>query len=223
MEPALRRQELMQVKSGGGSGSYAPTREKLPDIVNRQSGTFSSSRAPWSVVQEDIKRLSKSDKEEAMNLTAAKAIHDHCVVENIHARELDGFPLTFSMGLRLVCWSPALFIYDERMTVPFFDMRRKYFLTPEGVRFMFSVMHIALRENNPDYEGVSFEIKRLTDSPARTIRTIAENGMQLFSYEALEEMVAQTQQLWLEVQQERQQQQRRDNDDWDDDSLFGTG
>jgi hypothetical protein len=223
MEPPLRRMALMQVKSGGGGGSYRPTREKLADIVNRQPGVLLSKRAPWDIVEADLKKLSKSGKEETMNLLAAKAIYEHCTEEGINARELEGFPLTFSMGLKLTCWSPALFLYAEKATVPFFDMRRKYYLTPEAVRFMFSAMHIALRENNPDYEDVSFEIKRLSDTPKRQIRTITENDMRLFTYEELEDMVSQTQQLWIEVQQQRQEEQRKENDDWGDDSLFGTG
>lgn len=223
MKPELRRDALEQVKRGGFGGGYGPTREKLSDIVNRQPGIIPSSRAPWEAIEADLKRLSKSNKEEAMNLLSARAIFDHCVENAINARELEGFPLTFSMGLKITCWSPALFIYSDKLTVPFFDMRRKYFLTEEAIRFMFSVMHIALRQNNPDYEEVTFEIKRLSDSPNRSIRTIEENSMRLYSYEQLEEMVSQTQQVWIDVQNERHKEERRHSDDWDDGTLFAIG
>lgn len=221
MDRELRPAALEQVKDGGGSGSYRPTREKLPDIVNRQPGVFESSRPPWETIKTDLARLSRSDDEEKMNLRAGRAIYDYCVAENINARELIGFPLSFSVGLKLTCWSPALFVYPDRVSVPFFDMRRKYGLTRDAVRFMFSAMHIALRENNPDYGVVELEVLRLSDSGSRAIRPIAEAGMQLFSYDDLEAMVSETHELWMGIQSKRRDERRRSGDKWGKDTLFG--
>jgi hypothetical protein len=221
MDPPLRRAALEQVKEGGGSGSYRPTREKLPDIVNRQPGIFESERAPWDVIKADLARLSKSDKEEKMNLRAGRAIYDYCVAEKVKARELTGYPLSFSVGLKLVCWSPALFVYPDRISIPFFDMRRKYGLTPRAARFMFSVMHIALRENNPDYDIVELEALRLSNTLSRAIQPISGNGLQLYSYDELEVMVAETHALWIEIQSGRRDDRRRSGDKWGRDSLFG--
>lgn len=221
MEPSLRRHALQQVKEGGGSGSYRPTREKLPDIVNRKPGIFESTRAPWERVEADLIRLSTSEKEERMNLLAGRAIYDFCVDKKVNARELEGYPLTFSVGLKLTCWSPALFVYPDRIAAPFFDMRRTYRLTREGIRFMFSVMHIALRENNPNYDAIELEILRLSDTASRSIRPIHESGMRLFTYDELETMVAETHQLWIEIQSEREEERRRSGDKWGKDTLFG--
>ena len=220
MEPSLRLHALKQVKSGGGSGSYEPTRRKLPDIVNRQPGSFPAKPTSWDRIERDLARMSKSDHEERMNKTASKAIFQYCADNGIEARELDGFPLTFSIGVKLRCWSPALFLYKDRMAVPFFDMRRTYRLTREGRRFMFSVMHIALRENNPDYQNVEHEILHLSDQTDRTIRRISEKGMRLFAYDELEEMVRETYGLWLSVLEERRDSAARSPQDWDD-GLFG--
>jgi hypothetical protein len=217
----MQRPALEQVKSGGRAGSYRPTREKLPDIVNRHPGVFESERASWSVVEKDIKMLSRSDEEEKMNLLTAKSIYDFCHEEKINARELDGFPLSFAIGLKLTCWAPALFLYPDRISVPFFDMRRRYGLTPAACKFMFSAMHLALRENNPDYESVTFEILRLSDSKRRTIRPVPENGMELFSYEQLEELVVDTHELWIEVQIGRSEDRRRGGREVGPDDLFG--
>jgi len=221
MDPPLRREALEQVKDGGGSGSYRPTREKLPDIVNRRPGVFASERASWDIIRKDLIRLSKSDKEENMNLRAARAIYDYCVAEKVQARELVGFPLSFSVGLKLTCWSPALFIYPDRAAVPFFDMRRKYGLTPRAVAFMFSVMHIALRENNPDYDIVELETLRLSNTPSRAVQPISEQGVRLYTYDELEVMVSETHALWVEIQAKRGEERRRSGDKWGKDSLFG--
>lgn len=221
MDPPLRRSALEQVKDGGGSGSYRPTRQKLPDIVNRQPGVFESVRAPWEVIKEDVVRMSKSDTEQKMNVRASRAIFDYCVAEGIQARELVGYSLSFSIGLKLTCWSPALFIYADRVAIPFFDMRRRYGLTPRAVAFMFSAMHIALRENNPDYETVEVEALRLSNTRSRGIQRIFERGITLYSYEQLEIMVAETHALWVEIQTERGEERRRSGDKWGRDTLFG--
>lgn len=216
----MQRPALEQVREGGRSGSYRPTREKLPDIVNRRPGVFDSERAPWDVVEADIKFLSRSDDEEKMNLLTAKSIYDYCVEERVSAQELDAFPLTFAVGLKLTCWSPALFIYAGRITVPFFDMRRRYGLTHGATKFMFSAMHLALRANNPDYDTVTFEILRLSDSRRRSIRVIPESGSELLDYEQLEAMVVHTHRLWVDVQLGRQAERRRRKGSGGDDDLF---
>lgn len=219
MEPPLRLHALKQVKSGGGAGSYEPTRRKLPDIVNRQPGALPSRRTAWPQIEDDLARLSRNSNEERMNKTASKAIFKYCTENSVDARELEGFPLSFSIGVKLRCWSPALFLYKDRMAVPFFDMRRTYRLTREGRRFMFSVMHIALRENNPDYQKVEHEILHLTDTSDRAVRLISEKGMRLFSYDELEVMVRDTYQLWHSVLDERRDAAQRSDDDWDE-GLF---
>ncbi len=108
MEPS-RLYALKQVKSGGGAGSYEPTRRKLPDIVNRQPGVFPSKRAPWGQIEADVGQMCKSALEERMNKTAAKAIFQYCVENGVDARELDGFPLTLSIGVKLRCCRPPYF------------------------------------------------------------------------------------------------------------------
>jgi hypothetical protein len=209
------------VKSGGGSGSYEPTRRKLPDIVNRKAGSFPLKQTSWQQIESDLARLSKSQHEERMNKTASKAIRQYCDENEVEARELEGFPLSFSIGVKLRCWSPALFLYKDRIATPFFDMRRTYRLTREGRRFMFSVMHIALRENNPDYQNVEHEILHLTDTTDRKIRVISERGMRLFTYDELEIMVRETYRLWDAVIDERRNASKRRPDDWSD-GLFGS-
>ncbi len=220
LHPSERLHQLKQVKSGGGFGSYEPTRRKLPDIVNRHPGAFESKRAGWSQIESDIARMSKSDHEERMNKTAARSIFDYCVAHGVEARELDGFPLSFGIGVKLRCWSPALFVYPDRITIPFFDMRRTYRLSRDAVRFMFSVMHIALRENNPDYAEVQSEVLRLKDEPERNIRVISDQRMRLFTYDELEQMVTETYQLWHAVLDERAAKAAKANDDWSEDQLF---
>jgi hypothetical protein len=156
-----------------------------------------------------------------MNLRASRAIYDYCQIEGVRAIELDAFPLSFSIGLKLTCWAPALFIYADRIALPFFDMRRTLGLTPKAVSFIFSVMNIAVRESNPRYEEVELEALRLANSPSRGVQRIAERGVGLYSYERLEQMVSETHALWLRIQEERKADKKQDDDDWGTGTLFG--
>ena len=205
----LRRHALMQVKSGGFGPNYNPTRAEFPGIVNRQPGVFPSVRDSWRIVGNNIVARSKSMREAKMNLRVARSLYDFCDHENIEARELDGFPISFSVGPKLSAWSPALFIFSDRLTVPFLDLRQARGLTFDAQKFIFSLQHYALRENNPDYADVEFQIYKFEKGQRRKIRIIEENDRSLFTYEELEKMITETQSLWYEVLAGRQQERRQ--------------
>ena len=196
----LRRPALMQVKGGGGGANYNPTRGQFPGIVNRQPGMFPADRDSWSVLKESISRACRSSEEIELNLPVAKQLFDYCDENMIRALELEGFPISFSVGPKLQAWSPALFIYGDKITIPFLDLRRRgKRLTREGQRFIFSLQHHALRVNNPDYADVSLEIFKFSDNDLRTIRPIVEDNRWLYSYDQLENMICETQLLWFDV------------------------
>ncbi len=207
---SLQRHSLKQVKSGGQGPNYNPTRGQFPGIVNRQPGVFPSVRDSWEVIEKNIKAACRSVEEQEMNIPVARQLYDYCEREEVQATELEAFPISFSVGPKLLCWSPALFIYPDRVTIPFLDLRRGRNLTREARRCIFSLKHHALRVNNPDYEGlVTFEIFQFAKNDERTIRPIAEDGMWLYSYEQLEEMIARTQHLWFDVLADREEEVRR--------------
>lgn len=207
--PDERLYALRQVKSGGFGPNYNPTRSEFPGIVNRQPGVFPSVRDPWRKVGNHIVARSKSLREAKMNLPVAKSLYDYCEEKNIRAMELDGFPISFSVGPKLMAWSPALFIYEDRLTVPFLDLRKSRGLTYAAQKFIFSVQHYALRENNPDYSDVEFQIFKFGTDRQRSVRVIEEHDRSLFSYEELEKMIVETQLMWFDVLAGREEEVRR--------------
>ena len=207
--PEERRHALKQVKGGGFGPNYNPTRAEFPGIVNRQPGVFESTRDSWRTVGNNIVSRSKSIREAKMNLRVARSLYEFCVAENIKALELDGFPLSFAVGPKLSAWSPALFIYEGKITVPFLDLRQSKSLTFAAQKFIFSLQHYALRENNPDYSDVEFQIIKFEKGRRRLIRVIDEGSRRLFSYEELERMISETQLLWFEVLAGREEDRRR--------------
>lgn len=200
VQPAnMRRHSLLQVKGGGGGPNYNPTRGQFAGIVNRRPGVFESVRDPWRIVGKNIIRACRSFRECKMNIPVAKSLYRYCEDHAISAVELEGYPLSFSVGPKLEAWSPALFIYPDRVSVPFLDLRRGLRLTREAQRFIFSLQHHALRVNNPDYSEVEFEIFQFDSDKSRSIRIISEDKRWLYSYDQLETMISETQHLWFEV------------------------
>lgn len=108
----MRRHALQQVKGGGGGPNYNPTRNEFPGIVNRQPGMFESERDEWPVVKRNITKACRSPEEVDLNLPVAKQLHAYCETHSVRALELEGFPISFSVGpklLALFTWIASLF------------------------------------------------------------------------------------------------------------------
>jgi hypothetical protein len=205
----LQLSMLRQVKGGGQGPNYNPVRGQFAGIVNRQPGAFPSKRDPWPVVESNVKTACRTDDEWRMNLPVARQLYEYCVENQVRAVELEGYPMSFSFGPKILCWSPAVFIYKDRITIPFTDFRRGRSLHREAMRCIFSLQHYALRVNNPDYTDVSLEIFKFANNAERSLRAHAEDGRWLFSYDQLELMVTRTQRLWYIVLDERDDQARK--------------
>lgn len=207
--PSLQRHALSQVKGSGQGPNYNPTRGQFSGIVNRQPGMFPSERDSWETVEKHLLAACKSVEEQELNLPVARQLYDHCVRDKVSARELDGFPISFSVGPKLLCWSPALFVYPDRITVPFLDFRRSRNLHREARRCIMSLQHHALRVNNPDFADVTFEVLKFAADGVRSIAVHSEDDRWLYTYEQLEEMIARTQRLWFDVLAGREEEVRR--------------
>jgi len=199
---------LRQVSSGGAGPNYNPTRANLPDLLNRQAGPFTSERAAWPIIKKGIVKKCRSKSEQTMNILVAKSLYRYCRDQQVEAREIDAFPISFSTGTRLTCWAPAILVYPHHLALPFMDFRRSRYLNREAQRFLFSTQHEAVRVNNPDYSELRLEILKFENEHGRPIRTVSEAGFRLFSYDQLEEMISYTQRLWTAVNQERANKKR---------------
>lgn len=205
----LQRSMLKQVKGGGRGPNYNPTRRQFPGIVNRQPGVFESKRDDWTTIEGNIRSACRSDDEWHMNEPVARQLFNYCVESAVRAIEVEGFPISFSVGPKLMCWSPAIFIYPDRITIPFLDLRRTRNLHREAMRCIFSLQHHALRVNNPDHSEITFEILKFANTSERSLQVHTEDERWLFSYEELEQMIAVTQRLWFDVLAEREEEIRR--------------
>jgi len=129
----------------------------------------------------------------------------------LRGRRHDFFPLAMGVGASVVYWHSAVLIVDERPLVPFFDPRRSKVLTRLGRQFAFSMMHQRIREDSPDFKAVRlgiFQFER-TDQGPRPPQLHTDDGVELFNLDQLEQMVAETYEIWQEVCEGREAETRR--------------
>lgn len=207
-----QRAKLEGMRLGRPPFSYDPVRTFSHDIFNVQPVMFDAS-APtrWEIVKGLISAKSRSDKEMVANLAVAKALHDYAINGNILGRGTDFLPLAMSTGHKVTYWSPLVLIIAGKPIVPFIDPRRALRLTPEARRFTFSMMHQRIRVADPDYADVAFGILQFSSDKAgnRTPYLYTDDGVELLSFEALENMVAATYAIWQDVCENRDEDTRR--------------
>lgn len=207
-----KRKALEQVHKGRPNLTYAPFRMNAPDILNVQPAMFGpAAHTDWVIVERSIQRASKSEAERKANLGVAKALHGYGAHHGIRARSQEFNKLSLSTGDKVEYWLNMVVALDEKPLIPFIDPRRGHGLTFEGRRFVFSMMHEQIRAADPDYANVSLGIIQFAtgDNDERRPVLHLDAGVHLFDFYELDEMVRETQRLWLEVQEGREDDARR--------------
>jgi hypothetical protein len=207
-----RRRALEQLRVSHPPHSYAPVRASLSDILNIQAGLIGSlARTPWDRIAEAIRRRSKTDGEEIANLRVAEGLFSYVEETGISGRHHEIFPLALGVGTKVVYWHPALLTFQKHPLIPFFDPRRAQALTEDGRRFVFSVMHERIRAADLDFAQVPlgiFQFSRPDEGPRIPILFI-DDGIKLFTFDELDQMVRETYELWREVCEARVADERR--------------
>jgi hypothetical protein len=211
LPPTLKRSALEQHKAGFPPFDYHPFRSVVPDLVNQADMFGPAEPTPWDRVEEQIRRRSRSAEELDANCGVARSLHAFAEYLGMTARRMEFFPLTLGAGARVVYWHPVLLMVEGRPVVPFFDPRRSRRLTEQGRRFVFSVMHERIRATDPDLADVELAVFQFDalDDGARFLRIHTAAGLPLFSFDDLDEMVADTNRVWMEVLSERDEEARR--------------
>ncbi len=207
-----QRKHLEQFRYGRPPFSYAPLRACFHDIFNVQPALFGPvAPTDWVVVEETLRKKCKSEDEFIANLRVAKGLHQFTNAKQIFGRAREFFPLGMGAGQRVVYWLSMILAIDEQPLVPFIDPRRSKGLTEAGRRFAFSMMHERIRAADPDYANVRFAIFQFGDIEGDIRRPMfhTDEGIELFSIEEMETMVATTYELWREVCEERETETRR--------------
>lgn len=208
----MKRKSLEQMKGGFSSFSYKPVRSCFSDIFNIQSDLdFGMAHAtPWAVIEDKLLRRSKSDEEYRYNRRVALGLHDFTSSGRVFGRRQDFFPLSMGMGQKVTLWLPMILAIDEQASAIFIDPRRTRGLNAEGRRFALSMMHERIRAADEDFAGVRLTILQFGDQTddRRPVKLHTDEGVELYSREELELMVASTYEMWREVVEERERATR---------------
>ena len=207
-----KRRALEQVRLGHPPYSYAPVRAAISDVLNVQSELLGPMpHTPWGKIKAAIQKRSRSDAEEQANVRVAEGLFKFAQEREIVGRRHDFFPFQLGIGTKVVFWQPVVLTLNERAVIPFLDPRRAKGLTAKGRRFVLSVMHERIRAADPDFAAVSLAVVQFahSDEGPRAPVIFTDEGVELFTFDELDQMVRETYELWTEVSEERTADIRR--------------
>jgi hypothetical protein len=203
----MKRKSLEQMKAGFSTFSYKPVRNCFSDIFNIQPDLdFGAAEpTPWDVIEAELLKRSRSDEEFTHNRRVALGLSDFAASGRVYGRRQEFFPLSMGMGQKIALWLPMILAIDGQASALFIDPRRTKGLTAEGRRFVLSMMHERIRAPDEDFADVRLTIVQFGDPSAdrRAVRLHTDEGVELYSREELEQMVASTYDMWREVLEER--------------------
>lgn len=215
LPPDQKRRALVALRVSKPPFSYAPVRHSFSDILNLEAGMFGHvGRVPFTRIAEAIDKRARTDIERDANLRVAGGLYEYVTNCGLRGRRHDFFPLPIRIGASVVYWHSAVLVVDDRPLVPFFDPRRSKLLTRLGRQFAFSMMHLRIREDNPDFRDVRLGIFQFekTEQGPRPPRLHTDEGVELISLGDLERMVAETYEMWHDVWEGREVETRRRGD-----------
>ena len=207
-----KRHALEQMKNGWPPYSYDPLRQSILDILNVSAGPLAVlPRTPWAFIAAEIAHRSKSDDERTANLRAGEGLFNFAEEYELVGNRHEFFPLALGLTEKVIYWSPVVVAIDGRPVVPFFDPRRTKKLTADGRRFVFSVMHERIRVADPDFSDVRFAVMQFENTKigVRPAKSYFDDGLVLWDFNQLDEMVRETYEVWREVLEERITEARR--------------
>jgi hypothetical protein len=209
----MKRKSLEQMKGGFSTFSYRPVRSSFSDIFNIQPeldfGT--AEPTPWARIEAELRKRCKSDEEFLYNKRVALGLHDFATSGRVMGRREEFFPLGMGMGRKVTFWLPMIVAIDEAASAIFIEPRATKGLTAEGRRFAFSMMHERIRAEDEDFADVRLTIVQFykPEYERRAVRLHTDDGIELYSREELELMVASTYEMWRDVLEEREREARQ--------------
>ncbi len=207
-----KRRALEHFKLGHPTITYKPVRTRFADIFNVQPYMFAAVDATaWPVLERLIRAKATSDDERDANLLVAKGLHTFAQENALRSRSQPFFPLSLSVGEKVEYWLPMVTALEGAPLVIFIDPRRGKSLTGEARRFVFSMMHEHIRAANPDFATARLGIVQFGEAveDQRPVKLSTDEGVELFGFDQLDQMVRETYDIWREVSEAREDEVRR--------------
>ncbi len=215
---------LRNMRSGFSPITYRPARRFSLDAFNIQKSLPMIVDSPSKeVLLEAVRAASKAGDEADANVEVIGLIHDFIRKEGITAIAEDFAPLKLAPGYSASYWTNAILRWGERLLVVNTDFRRGAGYSPEGRRFSISVAHQRIRMMGGDFAGIELGILNFPThrNRPRSIK-LAVPEVELFTFDQLTEMTAQTLSIWEAVCNEKAKEERAKAAN-DDGPLFTFG
>ncbi len=207
-----KRRALERFKLGHPTLTYKPVRALFSGIFNVQLDMFvATAPTGWPVLKRLIRAKATSDDEFNANLLVAKGLHDFAQAKALRSRSQSFFPLSLSVGEKVEYWLPMVSILAGAPLVIFIDPRRSRGLTVEARRFVFSMMHEHIRLANPDFAAARLGVVQFGDTTdgQRPVKLSTDEGVELYNFDQLDQMVRETYDIWREINEAREDEIRR--------------
>lgn len=207
-----KRNALERFKLGHPTITYKPVRARFADVFNVKPDLFAAADpTAWPVLERLIRARATSDEEREANLLVAKGLHLFAQANALRSRSHSFFPLSLSVGEKVEYWLPMVTALESAPLVLFVDPRRSKRLTAEARRFAFSMMHEHIRVADPDFATARLGIIQFGDAVEgqRPVKLWTGEGIELYGFDQLDQMVSETYAIWREVSEEREDEVRR--------------
>lgn len=208
----MMRKSLEQMRDGRPPFSYRPVRSSLADIFNVQPEMFGpTAPTKWRVIDDALQRRCQTEDELLNNRRVARGLFEFAQSGQVTGRRHDFFPLQLGAGQKVTYWLPMILAVEDKPHAVFIEPRRSRGLTKEGRRFAFSMMHERIRAADEDFASIGLAIVRFADGDdeRRPVRLFTDEGVDLYTLEELEAMVAATYRIWQDVCAEREREARK--------------
>jgi hypothetical protein len=204
MAETERWRALMQFEFGRPRLTYRPTRKHLPDILNEQAPLFGPAMpTEWAKVEELVRKDSRGEIETRANLQVARSLYQYVIAGGITGRRYPIAALQVTVGVGVEYWGRTVLVDAGRVIVPFMDPRRSHGLNAAGRRVAFSFMQERVRED-PDLDGAGLAIVQFRNSDQREIVVYTSDGLELYSFDELQQLTQRTYAMWAEVEAARE-------------------
>jgi len=211
LEADEKRYRLRLLKAGRPPHTYNPFRASLGDILNLQPEMFESGGdyTPWSQISADIGKRANTDDERKFNLAVAEALYDFGVEQDVRSYRKLIAPWAVGYGQSVMYWWNLYTVIEKQPCFVFVDPRISNPLTRLARKFALSMMHERIRVPDPDFANARLLVAQFGKSGEgkRTIKMFEET--ELFGFDALNEMIDETYQIWIEVLEERAEEARK--------------
>jgi hypothetical protein len=207
-----QRRRMAKMVGGGGRFSFKPMRDLYPDIMNVQPPIFASlgpsAATDFAIIEAKLLKSCRSIEELASNMQASRMLHSHYRTTGTVSIPYSFGHMALGLERGIQYWDQSFYARDGHPVITFIDPRGGQGLTSIARDVVFSAMHAAVRERNPDFSEAVLEIIQLPYDRKvaakaipgrRTLQVHTLTGDPKYTFAEIDKMLTDTLRNWDEV------------------------